>query len=153
MSTVGVPAVWPSARVIIGSLIKVLTVSTVVVVPLTVRFPVMTKLPPTLAFLATPNPPAVTILPVVVSVLSVVSVTLSFPFAANVVNLPLPRVVVPISTLSIFDNVPGLIVTVPVGLRLALVVAVQLVNLAALAVVVPMVILSIVPTPAGLIVT
>ena len=41
------------------------------------------------------------------------------------VNAPVPAVVAPILTLSTLDLVPGLIITVPVGLRLALVVTVS----------------------------
>ena len=43
MSNTGVPEVCPSANVINGSAISVLTVSTLVVVPETVKLPVMVK--------------------------------------------------------------------------------------------------------------
>ena len=43
----------------------------------------------------------------------------------SVVNAPVPGVVSPMFTLSTLDNVPGLIVTVPLGLKLALVLTVN----------------------------
>ena len=129
------------------------TVLLAVNVPVTTSLPVTLKSPPTFKFLAMPTPPLTTTAPLVVPVLCVVDVNVVAPLLVNVVNAPLLLVVAPILILSMLPAVVGLITTVPLGLRLALVVAVKSVNVPAAATVPPIVILSIVPKLPGLIVT
>ena len=115
--------------------------------------PVLLIFPPTYKFFPTPTPPVTTTAPLELDVLCVVSVNVVKPLLVNVVNAPGARVVLPIDTLSIVLCVVGLIVTVPLGLKVALVVAVNVVKRPVLAVVAPILILSMLPKLLGAIVT
>ena len=84
------PEEAPAPRTIIGSATLIVSLDTMVWLPVTVRLPLITKLLPV-------------ILPVVVKLLS----EKSMPLAPDVVILPLAIVTLPISALVATDNVPA----------------------------------------------
>ena len=88
----------------------------VLVVPLTVKLPVITTAPPTFKFSLIPTPPVTTTVPLPVVVLEVLAVNVVAPLLVNVVNAPVERVLAPILVLLMVLAAVGLIVSAPVGL-------------------------------------
>ena len=70
-----------------------------VCVPLTVKLPVMTTLPPTFKFLAIPVPPDMTRAPSLTVVDCVALVTVVNPLAVSVVNAAVPGVALPMAVI------------------------------------------------------